>query len=200
MYQKYQQFLNNKQSIDVIKVYDFEKYFQLFEKQIINTANNCLSFWKELVDKRLDVNKIHDFGVQISKSYSSVFKITTKMLDSFPNHMLLLKIYAYFLSDVMNNEEEAQFYLNKAKGFQYSQNNIMKNSTDENYYFGYNTKTTIIIMTVTSKDIGNIVNANFEIVRNKSQLFINLFILFVIFYRFYINFIEIIVVIQQQKS
>jgi hypothetical protein len=75
MYNKYQTLLNNKQTIDVMKVYDFEQLFISFEKQIVNTANNCLNFWKELMDKRLDVNRIHDFGVQISNSYSEVNEI-----------------------------------------------------------------------------------------------------------------------------
>jgi len=63
MYRKYQTLLTNKSSLDVVKVYDFEEAFIRFEKQIVNTANNCLNFWKELMDKRLDVNRIHDFGV-----------------------------------------------------------------------------------------------------------------------------------------
>jgi hypothetical protein len=76
MYKKYQNLLTNKSSLDVVKVYDFEEAFIRFEKQIVNTANNCLNFWKELMDKRLDVNRIHDFGVQISSSYSEVNEIT----------------------------------------------------------------------------------------------------------------------------
>jgi hypothetical protein len=64
MYKKYQQLLINKSSIDVVKVYEFEKLVLEFEKEVISTSNNCLSFWRELLDnKRLDVNKIHDFGV-----------------------------------------------------------------------------------------------------------------------------------------
>ena len=37
-----------------------------------------------------------------------------------------------------------------------------KNNLDENKFFGYNTSTVLITMTVTPKDIGKIVNANFE--------------------------------------
>jgi hypothetical protein len=146
-------------------MYDFEQLFIIFEKQIINTANNCLSFWKELMDKRLDVNRIHDFGVQISNSYSNVNIISKRMLSLYPNHLLLLKIYSFFLSDVMNNEQEALEYSSKARGFIQNQNNIMKNSKDEDKFFGYNTKTVIITMTVTTKDIGRIVNTNFEVKR-----------------------------------
>lgn len=37
-----------------------------------------------------------------------------------------------------------------------------KVNQDENKFFGYNTNTVLITMTVTPKDIGKIVNANFE--------------------------------------
>jgi len=137
--------------------------FLSFEKQIINTAMNCLKFWKELMDQRLDVNRVHDFGVQISNSYTQVYSITMKMLSLYPNHLLLLKIYAFFLSDVMNNEQEAMEYYAKAKGYiRNYHNSAIKNSKDEDKYFGYNSKTAIIAITVTQKDIGRIINANFE--------------------------------------
>ena len=48
MYKKYQSLLNSKQSLDVIKVFDFEIMFKSFESQIKQTAHNCLNFWKEL--------------------------------------------------------------------------------------------------------------------------------------------------------
>ena len=35
----------------------------------------------------------------------------------FPNHIMMLKIYAYFLSDVMNNEEEASGINSKVKSY-----------------------------------------------------------------------------------
>lgn len=63
MHRKQQSLLENKTSLDVLKVYEFEELYIVFEKQIINTSNNCLNFWKELMDKRLDVNRIHTFGV-----------------------------------------------------------------------------------------------------------------------------------------
>ena len=66
MYRKYQNLLTNKATLDVIKVYDFEEQFVKFEHKIVQTASNCMNFWKELMDKRLDVNRIHDFGVQIA--------------------------------------------------------------------------------------------------------------------------------------
>ena len=45
MYKKYQSLLNSKQSLDVIKVFDFEIMFKSFESQIKQTAHNCLNFW-----------------------------------------------------------------------------------------------------------------------------------------------------------
>jgi hypothetical protein len=63
MHRKQQSLLENKTSLDVLKVYEFEELYIVFEKKIINTSNNCLNFWKELMDKRLDVNRIHTFGV-----------------------------------------------------------------------------------------------------------------------------------------
>lgn len=59
------------------------------------------------MDKRLDVNRIHDFGVQISSSFSEVNEITSQMVRLFPHHVMFQRIYANFLGDVMNNENEA---------------------------------------------------------------------------------------------
>ncbi|CDW76577.1 pas domain s-box family protein [Stylonychia lemnae] len=171
MFNKYQSLKNNKHGIDIIKVSDFESMFLKFEKLIIDTANNCLNFWKELMENKTscDVNRIHDFGVQIANTYTNVSDLAKNMIDMYPNHMMLLKIYAYFLSDVMNNEEEASEINSKVKSFMSNQSNLQNrvqeqsnNEADENKFFGYNTKTVLITMTVTPKDIGNIVNANFE--------------------------------------
>ena len=65
MFNKYQRMKNNKHGIDIIKVSDFEDMFLKFERLIIDTANNCLNFWKELMENKTscDVNRIHDFGV-----------------------------------------------------------------------------------------------------------------------------------------
>lgn len=92
------------------------------------------------------------------------------MIEMYPNHLMLLKIYAYFLSDVMNNEEEAVEINSKVKSFLSNQSNLQNRIqdqngsgvSDENKFFGYNTKTVLITMTVTPSDIGNVVNANFE--------------------------------------
>ena len=118
MYKKYQSLLNNKQGIDVMRVYDFEELYIQFEKNIVNTAGNCINFWRELMDKRLDVNRIHDFGVQISHSYSEVYEIANQMIKMYPSHIRFLKLYASFLSDVMNNENESYEIKAKVKSFE----------------------------------------------------------------------------------
>eukprot|EP00347_Sterkiella_histriomuscorum_P019286 403342226 len=170
MYNKYLNLKSNKNGLDILKVNEFEDMFIKFERQVINTANNCLSFWKELMENResCDVNRIHDFGVQIANRYHEVSSLAHQMIEMYPNHLMLLKIYAYFLADVMNNEEEAFEIHSKAKSFLSNQQNLQNkeqdnaNNHDENKFFSYNSKTVLITMTVTPKDIGNIVNANFE--------------------------------------
>lgn len=37
------------------------------------------------------------------------------MIEMYPNHLMLLKIYAFFLADIMNNEEESYEIHSKAK-------------------------------------------------------------------------------------
>lgn len=126
MYNKYLTLTSDKSGIDIIKVNKFEEMFIEFEKSIINTANNCLSFWKELMENRIscDVNKIHDFGVQIANRYQEVSELANKMIEMYPNHLMLLKIYAYFLADVMNNEEESFEIHSKAKAYMANQANL----------------------------------------------------------------------------
>ena len=46
------------------------------------------------------------------------------MLGIFPSHLMLLKIYAYFLADVMNNEDEAMEIHTKALAIMQNQTNI----------------------------------------------------------------------------
>ncbi len=84
------------------------------------------------------------------------------MTKLFPSHLMFLKIYALFLQDVMNNENEAAEIHAKVKSQLQNQDNQQNLQLNEEKFFGFNTKTVIITMTVTPKDIGNIVNANFE--------------------------------------
>jgi|LauGreDrversion4_2_1035121.scaffolds.fasta_scaffold91914_3 hypothetical protein len=115
------------------------------------------------MDKRLDVNRIHDFGVQISNSYQDVNEVAKYMMSLFPNHVVFQRIYASFLGDVMNNENEAIEILARVKAYLESANNMHKlNYLNEDKFFGYNTGTAIITITVTPRDIGNITNASYE--------------------------------------
>lgn len=85
------------------------------------------------------------------------------MISLFPHHVMFQRIYAGFLGDVMNNENEAYEINSRVKAYLESSNNMHKlNYMNEDKFFGYNTGTVIIVMTVTSRDIGNIVNANYE--------------------------------------
>lgn len=66
----------------------------------------------------------------------------------------------------MNNENEAVEILAKVRTYLESANNMHKlNYMNEDKFFGYNTGTVIITITVTPRDIGNITNANFEILK-----------------------------------
>ena len=85
------------------------------------------------------------------------------MLRLFPHHVMFQRIYANFLGDVMNNENEAYEINQRVRAYLESSNNMHKlNYMNEDKFFGYNTGTVIITITVTPRDIGNIVNANFE--------------------------------------
>ena len=85
------------------------------------------------------------------------------MTNLFNHHVMFQRIYAGFLGDVMNNENEAYEINQRIKAYLESSNNMHKlNYMNEDKFFGYNTGTVIITMTVTPRDIGNIVNANFE--------------------------------------
>ena len=53
-----------------------------------------------------------------------------------------------------------------------SSNNMHKlNYMNEDKFFGYNTGTVIITITVTPRDIGNIVNANFEAKKLRTEMY-----------------------------
>lgn len=52
MFNKYLTLKSDKNGIDIIKLNEFEEMFLKFERQVVNTANNCLNFWKELMENR----------------------------------------------------------------------------------------------------------------------------------------------------
>jgi len=58
MYNKYLALRTNKNGIDIIKINEFEEMFNKFERSVISTANNCVNFWKELMENKstCDVN------------------------------------------------------------------------------------------------------------------------------------------------
>ena len=85
------------------------------------------------------------------------------MIKLFPHHVQFQRIFAAFLGDVMNNENEAYEINQKVRAYLESSNNMHKlNYMNEDKFFGYNTGTVIITITVTPRDIGNIVNVNYE--------------------------------------
>jgi len=108
LYKHYMDGMNNHQSIDVVKIFNFERSFVQFQREVISTASKSLNFWKLLLDKRLDVNKVHEFGIEISNSNQQVDILYKQLRELFPDHLLLQKVYSLFQRDVMNNEQLSQ--------------------------------------------------------------------------------------------
>ena len=55
------------------------------------------------MEKKLDVNKVHEIGVNISNLCKQVSKLANELMTLYPNNISLLKVYALFLKDIMNN-------------------------------------------------------------------------------------------------
>jgi len=103
-------------------------------------------------------------GVLIANSYKRVLNLTSNLFELYPNHVLLLKMYALFLHDVMNNSNAAQDYFKKARAVSESDmKNFKKINESQESDFGYNSGTTIFVISASNNYTGLIQYVNFEV-------------------------------------
>ena len=99
--------VNRFKGINVMDIYRFESLYVDFELEIENSTSCCLEFWKELLKKNIDVNRLHNYGVQLSGIFVKITKIVDSLNAIYPQHIGMLKTYSLYLREVMNNESQA---------------------------------------------------------------------------------------------
>lgn len=152
--------------IDVKKVYLFAKNLQEFEISIEAISDKCLDFWKELLKKSdFDANNLHKVGTDITLMNMQIHNLVQSMFNINPHHGYLLRIYALFTQKVMNNDEEAEKYfqkfLNAQKTFQSYEAATLQEELIKN--FSNNVKYVVIVMRVSTNEIGIMEDVNHEI-------------------------------------
>eukprot|EP00347_Sterkiella_histriomuscorum_P009838 403339681 len=152
--------------IDVKKVYLFAKNLQKFENGIEQISDKCLEFWKELLKKSdFDANNLHKVGTEITLMNMQIYNLVLSMFNINPHHGYLLRIYAIFTQKVMNNDEESEKYfkkfLNAQKTFQSYEAATLFEELVKN--FSSNVKYVVIVMRVSTHEIGIVEDVNHEI-------------------------------------
>lgn len=60
---------NFQQRISILKVYEFETGFSMMLENIASNTQNCQRFWGILLEKNIEVEKLHDYGIKISERH-----------------------------------------------------------------------------------------------------------------------------------
>jgi len=126
------------------------------------TAEAAIAFWKELTQKTIDSRILQQKGFEISLNFEKISSLVVKLIEIYPNEVKFFVGYGTFLKEIINNDIDAQIYLEKA--FNIYNNRLSKKvlPNNEQNIFGENSLVSIIIIDANSKNIGNIVHANEE--------------------------------------
>ena len=89
-------------------IYNYEKLFLRYMKLEYLAATSSLNFWRELLQKEVNSNVLINRGEEITKCYTRIQDVATKILEISPNDIKFYYKYANFLKMIVNNEQEAE--------------------------------------------------------------------------------------------
>jgi hypothetical protein len=101
------QSVSDYNSVNVYSLLEYHNNYAGFETMIENCVSLNISFWTELLEKNIDINKLHNFGNQIMNSMEKISEVFKRLNDIDGNHIKCLNTYAHFLKDVRNDEDGA---------------------------------------------------------------------------------------------
>jgi len=148
------------QGLDVKGIWQFDKLYQNLINSITVAARKCIDFWAELLQLSINIGRLYKKSIRISELYLSITTTVQEMLEIYPDHTGLLRDYAYFLSDVVNNDIEACEFMDRASTAE-KKAKIMKGDTNyEEIKYGYNSTAVTLTASGNIDSTGVVQNSN----------------------------------------
>eukprot|EP00347_Sterkiella_histriomuscorum_P015498 403356802 len=166
IYSKHEKSSQLSRKINILSVFQYEKNFSNFQKLITKNASNCIKFWGELLEKDINVVRMHELGIQISKNHQTITNLANKLLKIYPNQLVMLINYSKYLNDVVNNEFNAFDYFNMALQQRINLKQklkVLNNNDNEDLLFGENSFCSIFVLNTEGKKLGVIEYVNEEV-------------------------------------
>jgi len=106
------------ENLDVTLVITFENLYGKLQKAIEKSASEHIEFWSHLDSLLPDMNTLHQIGLNIINYSRSTQDIWAKLIKINSNYRKALRNYGFYLSEIRNDEEEGQDYIEKAKALE----------------------------------------------------------------------------------
>eukprot|EP01022_Parablepharisma_sp_SALTPOND_P029356 TRINITY_DN732_c0_g1_i1.p1 TRINITY_DN732_c0_g1~~TRINITY_DN732_c0_g1_i1.p1 ORF type:complete len:1598 (+),score=155.57 TRINITY_DN732_c0_g1_i1:3349-8142(+) len=151
------------QGLDVKGVWLFEKLYRSLLEDISACVHKCIDFWVELLQTSINIARLYKKSIRISELYLNITSTVQEMLEIYPDHTGLLRDYANFLADVVNNDIEAGEYIEKASNAAKISAIVKGDSNYENVKYGYNSSAVTLAVSGNIGSTGIIENSNDKI-------------------------------------
>jgi PAS domain S-box-containing protein len=147
--------------LDAMSEQTFQNHLRQFQANIEKSSMLHMEFWSQLGEDNPDLNKLNELGVKIYHSVNNVEDHWNKLQKISANVPKAMKLYGKFLTDITNDKERGEEFLEKARNLININSN--KKSTAINFSgneeISDNSTPTIFVSGETEK-IGIITNIN----------------------------------------
>jgi PAS domain S-box-containing protein len=101
--------------LDVVSEIAFQNHMRQCQANIEKSSILHMEFWSQLSEDNPDLNKLNELGVKIHHSVNNVEDHWQKLQKISPNMPKAMKLYGKFLSDILNDKDRGEEYLEKAR-------------------------------------------------------------------------------------
>lgn len=101
--------------LDAMSEQTFQNHLRQFQSNIEKSSMLHMEFWSQLSEDNPDLNKLNELGVKIFHSVNNVEDHWLKLQKISPNVPKAMKLYGKFLTDITNDRERGEEFLEKAR-------------------------------------------------------------------------------------
>jgi len=109
--------IQDSNKIDILKLVKYEKHLHRYNSLLKVAAEAAMLYWKELASKSVDAKALQQRGLEVSLSYEKISALASRLSELSPNDVKFFLSYGAFLKEVINNDIDAQIYLERAYNY-----------------------------------------------------------------------------------
>lgn len=103
------------EEIDVVAKFAYDSSLRQFHESILAAAQEHHKFWNFLKSDRVDMGELNKCGEEINKEVVNVERFWESLQKLNPNQPDVMKTYARYLSQVLNDSQSGQDLMARAK-------------------------------------------------------------------------------------